>query len=297
MSYQIKNEFYTVTVAKLGAELISVKDKNGVEYVWQNEEKKFWKGHAPLLFPVCGTIKTGFYYFDGKEYPTRQHGFARNMIFDLESITDTKLVMSIGTCEETLEQYPFDFKLTATYELNGEKLTLTVDIDNKSDKVMPFMFGWHPAFNLPCDAGQDIESYTAKFEGNKETVTWKALFDMDEIKGGCFYDYALENGAYRVKEEEMYKQDTIVFFNAGKSAYLSAEGYPFSIDMSWSENLKTLCFWKDEYNEAKYLCVEPWTGLLDHSGTRSSLDFSERETVKLAPGKTESFFFNMIFKK
>ena len=62
----IKNEYYTITVSTLGAELISVKSNSGYEYMWQNNAN-FWESHAPILFPTCGKLMDDKYTYRGKE--------------------------------------------------------------------------------------------------------------------------------------------------------------------------------------------------------------------------------------
>ena len=65
----IKNEFYTITVSTLGAELISIKGADGFEYMWQAKEGDgFWDSHAPILFPACGRLLNQKYTFGGTLY-------------------------------------------------------------------------------------------------------------------------------------------------------------------------------------------------------------------------------------
>ena len=45
---ELKNEQITVKVAELGAELQSVKDNEGREYMWQAGPE--WPRHSPILF-------------------------------------------------------------------------------------------------------------------------------------------------------------------------------------------------------------------------------------------------------
>ena len=45
---ELKNEQLTIKVAEMGAELQSVKDNEGREYMWQAGEK--WPRHSPILF-------------------------------------------------------------------------------------------------------------------------------------------------------------------------------------------------------------------------------------------------------
>lgn len=54
---QIKNDKLVLTVSEHGAELQSIKDNEGKEYLWDGDEK-YWNRHSPILFPlVCGLWK------------------------------------------------------------------------------------------------------------------------------------------------------------------------------------------------------------------------------------------------
>ena len=54
---QLKNEKLTVVISSHGAELQSIKNEEGREYLWQGDEK-YWPRRSPLLFPiVCGLWK------------------------------------------------------------------------------------------------------------------------------------------------------------------------------------------------------------------------------------------------
>lgn len=85
---QIKNDQLTLEISSLGAELLSIKDANGNEYLWDGDEK-YWNRHSPILFPiVCGLWKDT-YRTEGKEYHLPRHGFARDTEFKLVGKTAT----------------------------------------------------------------------------------------------------------------------------------------------------------------------------------------------------------------
>ena len=79
---RIENEFLTVDVNENGAELWSIKSKKtGIEYLWQGNAE-YWKGRAPILFPICGRLFEGKYFYDGKEYAMPIHGIAKLFCFE-----------------------------------------------------------------------------------------------------------------------------------------------------------------------------------------------------------------------
>ena len=56
MEYTLENEYLKLTVASLGAEVVSlVRKSDGVEHIWQ-ADPAVWRCHAPVLFPHCGKV-------------------------------------------------------------------------------------------------------------------------------------------------------------------------------------------------------------------------------------------------
>lgn len=114
---ELKNDVLTIKVAEMGAELQSVKDNSGREYMWQAGEK--WPRHSPILFPIVCSVNNDTYTVDGKEYHLPRHGFARDTMFTLVRETPEKVTMALHDSEETLKVYPYKFNLAVTYRLEG----------------------------------------------------------------------------------------------------------------------------------------------------------------------------------
>lgn len=287
----VENEFYKIKVNTLGAELVSVvSQKDGAEFMWQSKNG-FWEGHAPVLFPICGKLKDAKYSYRGVEYQMAGHGFAHKKEF-AASQTESSVKLVLSADEETRRVYPFEFTLTAEYRLVGDKLVFTATVENEGSDELPYMFGWHPAFALPTDGGQDINDYAVAFNGKTE-VEWHKL------QHGVFAcptaeKYRLQNGAYRLNEKEIYANDTMIFTGQGNEAHLAAEGYPFAIDMKWSAELPVLCIWKEDKSEAKFICIEPWTGTPNDGET--SENFETREMARLKAGSSCSYVYTVSFK-
>ena len=58
MRIELKRGEYTAAVNTLGGELVSFRDGQGVEYIWQGDAKS-WPGQNPNLFPIVGALKVG----------------------------------------------------------------------------------------------------------------------------------------------------------------------------------------------------------------------------------------------
>ena len=48
---QIKNDSLSLSISEHGAELQSIKDINGKEYLWDGDPE-YWPRHSPILFPI-----------------------------------------------------------------------------------------------------------------------------------------------------------------------------------------------------------------------------------------------------
>ena len=288
----IKNEFYTITVSTLGAELISVKGADGFEYMWQAKEGDgFWDSHAPILFPACGRLLNQKYTFGGTLYAMDCHGFAKDSEFAIASKEGSHITMTLTSNEATKNIYPFDFSLVVNYELRGKDIIFSSVITNKDSKVMPYMFGWHPGFALPCEGGVDIESY--KLDLGVKELEWTPLqngpFACPEAK-----NYPIPDGCYHLKEEEIYKNDTMIFEGHENKLVMTADGNGYELMLEWSDNLPHLCIWKDEYNAAKFVCLEPWSDLPADGVTPENFD--TRKMSRLEPGKSETFTYKFSIK-
>ena len=107
--YTISGDNYELTVSDHGAEIRSLK-KDGKEFMWQ-ADPAFWGRTSPVLFPLVGNYWEKKSRFRGSVYEMSQHGFARDMDFNLVSQSEDELLFELKENEETLAKYPFSFVL------------------------------------------------------------------------------------------------------------------------------------------------------------------------------------------
>ena len=106
----LQTEACRAEIALLGAQLESLQNAEGLEYLWQRD-LKWWSGSAPVLFPMVGALRGGRTVIEGRIYEMPQHGLARRRLFRLISQTDSEAVFSLCADEETMKHYPFAFEL------------------------------------------------------------------------------------------------------------------------------------------------------------------------------------------
>ena len=292
MIYSISNKELTVKVSSLGAELFSaVGNNSGYEFVWQGDPK-FWKDRSPTLFPICGQLYNGKYIYNGKEYKMGGHGFARKFEFALKTQTDRSLTLTLSVNEATKEIYPFDFELDITYSLDGNKLTVSADIKNNGDEIMPATFGAHPGFNIPMEDGLTFEDYYFEFSEecypNQLTILENAMF------AGTTEALLLEDNKKLRLNRELFAIDGIFMNRIANAITLKSDKSSRCVKLEY-DGFPYLGIWQQYGADTPFICVEPWCGLPDYEG-RSTDITKKNDMFRLAPKSAKTVAYAMIFE-
>ena len=144
----LKNTALTLNISLHGAELTSIRDSFGREFLWQ-ADPAFWKRHSPVLFPIVGSLWDKHFRVNGREYEMGQHGFARDMDFRLVSEREDEMWFELNSSPETLAKYPYKFTLRIGYRLEANKIHVMWKVSGDDSQTMWFQIGAHPAFYLP----------------------------------------------------------------------------------------------------------------------------------------------------
>ena len=96
----IKNDFLTVEIETMGAQIKSVKNNSNLNLLWSGDEY-IWKDRAPVLFPICGKLKDDKYIINSKEYTLSAHGYACSKEFEIESSDNTSVTFLHKSDEKT----------------------------------------------------------------------------------------------------------------------------------------------------------------------------------------------------
>ena len=79
---KIASDHIKIEVNPFGAELSSLKDGQGNQYLWQ-ADPAFWGKRAPILFPIVGRTPGDRLTLPSGSFPMPKHGFARQSMFQL----------------------------------------------------------------------------------------------------------------------------------------------------------------------------------------------------------------------
>lgn len=280
MIYQIKNDVLEVAVNSLGAELWSVKDKEGKEYLWQGDENS-WKNRATNLFPFCGRMTRGIYTYQGKEYEMMIHGFAKVTEFEKAEQSEKKVVLYFDSNETTLPIYPFRFRFLVSFELEGSTLKQTYMVENKDDKTMYFAVGGHPGFQVPIEEGISFEDYQVTFEPKEvKQILLSEDYFMTENEVIC---PEIKDGKMALRHN-LFDRDALILREAGKEVLIESEKAKTKIRVAFPD-MTYLAIWHRPFTEAQFVCIEPWSSLPARQDVVEDLE-QKKDLVSLAAGET-----------
>lgn len=268
--YTLKNQEIAVRIDSLGAELKSLKDnRTGQEYMWC-ADPKYWKRTSPILFPLVGAYRNNETRYQGRTYSLPQHGFARDMEFELKSRTDTAICFSLKETQETLSKYPFAFRLELAYALKGREVEVSWRVENPSGEEMYFSIGGHPAFNCPLEAEEKQTDYSIEFDV-QDKVESRLLGPegvLEERK-----TYPLKEGRLAITEH-LFDGDALIIENhqAHRVSLVNPEGRVY---LSVAFEAPLFGIWSPPGKNAPFVCIEPWYGRAD--GANFDADITKRE--------------------
>ncbi|MDY4140389.1 MAG: aldose 1-epimerase family protein [Eubacteriales bacterium] len=280
---RLSNGTCTAEVQLRGAQMASFKGPDGREVIWQ-ADPGVWAQHAPVLFPVCGSVAPEGIRIDGTMYPMTKHGFTRNPDFTVVKQGDDFVELALTPTEESKPMYPFDFVFHVTYTLLENGYTTTFTVENKSDKVMPFCVGGHPGFCVPMEEGAAFTDYQLVFpqveEGKNRLAPGGGRIDGYEYLD-CFHNSDTLPLSY-----DLFDQRDALIFTELKSRSVklvhkvSGKGIAFSFP-----KMEVLAVWTMPNKHAPYLCLEPWHGMPGEVGESGNFEDKPFVTM-LAPGRS-----------
>lgn len=266
----ISNAYLSATIQHQGAELVSLKNKEGKEYLW-NGNPQYWGKHSPILFPIVGTLKNNQYEYEGTIYQLPRHGFARDLSFTIMEQSSTSVTLALESNTDTLKLFPFEFELQLSYSLVENTLVLGYKVINKNKTILPFSIGGHPAFALSLP----FEKYQLEFD-TASTLTYH-LLDEGLISNQT-EQLSLDNGKLRL-HYQLFENDALVFKNIPSKAVTILEENQPILKVDYTD-FPDLGVWTPV--NAPFICIEPWFGYADTPNNSGKL--MEKEGIqRLAP--------------
>lgn len=261
-----------IKVSNKGAELISIK-LNGKERL--HDGKTFWDRQSPILFPMVGRLRDNKTIINDKTYEIPQHGFAKDMYFDIVKDDENEKVYKTKNNAETLKMYPFKFELYTTYILKDNKLTTKYKIINTDNKEMIFGIGGHPGIKI--DLPQ--EEYYFELEQEEDNI------EFMEVEGNYISNKPAKNQLVNKKKinitKESFLNDAIMIKNfKSKTIELRQKKDSKRIIEFDISHFPILGIWS--LPNAPYICIEPWYNTADK--VQETGHFKDKEgMIRLKP--------------
>jgi galactose mutarotase-like enzyme len=273
------------TVASFGAELQSLR-LGGLDLLWT--AAPLWPRHAPLLFPVVGGLRGDNLRHRGQAFPMPKHGFARDSAFTWLERRAAACTLELRDNATTRAVYPFAFRLSVAYALEGSGLRMTVTLHNPGDAPLPASLGLHPAFRWPLFPGVPKSAHRLVFEADEPAQ----LRHLDA--GGLLKADPQPtpiHGRSLALSEQLFAEDALIFLEPrSRGLRFEAEEGP-ALSLRW-EGFPHLGVWAKPEPGPSFLCIEPWEGYASPADWDG--EFSEKPgSFLVAPGYTRRWAFTV----
>ena len=292
---ELKSDQLQVQFQTFGGALSSIKDKDGVEYLWQGDPT-YWSGQAPVLFPICGSVRNDTVVYENKDGSHEigkipRHGLVRKKEFDLVDQTDNSVTFAIEDNEEMYENYPYHFRLEITYIVTGKTIRTEYKIYNKeSEKSMPYFIGGHPGFNCPLLADEVYEDYYLEFE-EPETCSVPKPFPKTGMLDFKDRSSWLDNQKELGLNYDLFSYDAVTLDELeSRKVALRSRKHDKGLRLHFEE-FPNLIIWST-LNKGPFIALEPWSGLSTSLEEGDRLE--EKKDVRiLKPGDFDHVGFDI----
>ncbi|WP_429970889.1 aldose 1-epimerase family protein [Fructilactobacillus sp. Tb1] len=292
MVVTLKNSKLTVKINEIGAELISVQNPQGIEYIW-GADPEHWKRHAPILFPMVGRLKNDEYSYDGSAYTMYQHGFARDSKFEIVTSSDEQVIFLLKSDVETMKAYPFKFEFYVSYTLAENMVKVSMLVKNRDHHSMYFSVGAHPGFKVPLESNETYDDYEVivtpekeypmiALDGNGLTTTNKSNFNI--------------HGNPIPINHELFKDDARIFDVEAN------DQTTFTLKSKKSQHGAAVTAYKNQYFglwstypvKSDFVCIEPWWGIADSENSTGFIR-DKNDISRLRCGEDFAAKFDITF--
>ena len=281
-TFAISSGALTARIDPLGAELVSLTDTAGREYM-TDADPRWWTGHAPILFPIVGALNGGRYRLDGMEYALEKHGFARRSRFEAIDVGPEAITFRLTDSSATRAVYPFAFTLDLDFRVSGTTLSLWAEVANAGCEAMPFSFGFHPAFAWPLPGGAAKDAHRVVFERPEPEPVRRIGLGVPLLLPDP--QPTPVEGDTLAPRAEMFEADALIWTELhSRACRFGAPGGGW-LDLAFPDS-PNLGIWQKPH--APFLAIEPWHGYNDPLGFWS--DFRDKPgIVNLPPGDKRIF--------
>lgn len=290
MQYTLQNGTFAAAVDTRGGELISFRDGAGTEYIWGGDPA-YWSGRNPALFPVVGGLKDGRVDIGGRTYEMNRHGFAREHEFTLTGQGADFAVLELRDSPDTLERYPFPFRLQVEHRLLPEGFSTAFTVSNPGETPLPFCIGAHTAFNCPLYPGERFEDYRLVFDQVEDSDSL-SLTPQGLLSPGPGVPILRGTDAIPLRYESFDRLDTLIFDGLrSKGVRLLHKDTGRGLRMEFRD-FPMIAFWTPAHANAPFVCLEPWHGCTALDGESGRFE-DKPHCITLRPGESRTLAYTV----
>lgn len=281
MIYTLRNSEMEVQVSSKGGELVSLRDAAQTEYIWIGDAR-YWKRHAPQLFPCIGRLTNNQYRMDGALHEMGQHGFLRDYELMKVEESETFLHLQLQSDASTRQLYDRAWTVDIFYSLCGKTLSVKFQVRNCDARTMRFGYGIHPGFNVPLNPALRFEDYRLDFH-EVSTPKQMELTERYTISGGM-HDYALEEGRYLPLQHSLFDHDAIILKDMPHTVTLGSQKDEKKVTVTFPD-MPYLGIWHAPETDAPFVCIEPWSSLPSTDGVIDEFE-TKSDFITVEPEET-----------
>ncbi|UQS82794.1 aldose 1-epimerase family protein [Bombilactobacillus folatiphilus] len=255
----LKNADLTVQIDSLGAQILSILDQTATERIW-TADPKIWGRHAPILFPIVGRLKDNQYQYKNRVYQMNQHGFARDLEFQVLSHNARAVTFELKVAPHSIDNYPFSFSLQIAFVLKNNGLQVNYSVQNLDQQAMYFSVGGHPGFMFAYQ--QSGAQLVIKHPENLRqfalnTANLVDLTTRQQPQAKIYF------------HGTSFEKDAWIFENRGLNSYELWQNNCKKVSLT--SNAPYFGVWSPYPQTADFVCLEPWWGIADVASTSGQL--------------------------
>jgi aldose 1-epimerase len=254
---------------------------DSLEDFQKNVTSKGFKGSK--LSPFVCRLYRGKYKFEGRDHTIEKyydhdnalHGLLYDQPFRITGRKATENSATVTMVHEYRAMdhgYPFNYDCRVTWELEKDNwLTVTTEVINMDEVVIPLQDGWHPYFKLDADV-DDLELQFKSYE--------LVEFDKDLIPTGHLIPYKKYEKLQKIGSQSFDNCFTINFTEGQPICLLQNSEKNIQVEIIANESYPYLQFYIPPHR--KSIAIENISGAPDAFN-------NEMGFKKVQPGETETF--------
>ena len=198
------------------------------------------RGGIPVLFPFAGKLNGGIFQAAGTKM--NQHGFGRNLPWQIVEQRPELVRVALLAGKETLSQYPYKFVAEQSAMILPQGFQLELLVCNMDTKPLPISPGWHPYFSCPADQKEEITTRAPGLD----------IAQFSSVKEFDFGITAPQNGRAEFGMPRLGR-----------------------VALSFNPRMRHLQFWSQVGKD--FVCLEPFTGPNNAINTDQRVDIPPGE--------------------